>query len=359
MHEFKAKRIAISFIHGLGDAIFTLPMLVWLKQHRPQMRIYALVSKNSRLVVEPYPELYDEIIFLDSFAKRDLFSMISSIKRLRNLRLDYLIWPSSGCTNWLSLFMYVSGAKLLAGVRTLQQHSFVHYLLDLVREPENKFHYTRQNIKLLDQIFGANTEADWQSYARKIDYGRMIKKIPPTDSLRANILSKVTIGIVPMSYKGDINMRSRQWPIEKYIELANRLRLRKNYQIYWFGTPYEINKLRYLANAITDSDVLVNYNFNINLSFFSMMKIIIGNDSFLPSLAPYIGLNSVRIIGPTSWRQTLYGSGESNNIDMHPTNLKCYPCWEHKRLGKCDYSHACLKGHDVDQVEEAVLKALR
>lgn len=147
---------------------------------------------------------------------------------------------------------------------------------------------------------------------------------------------------------------TKKWPAARFVELAKRLKEQMDCTIMIMGGPAE----RERNNAIlTDLGApAVDAGCDNPVRVFAAMVAELDCLVTADTLAMHLGIAgqvpTIALFGPTAHAEvTLYGHGEKLVGEMD-----CAPCY--KAVCKIDDDRACMKKIEVDQVFQAVLKAL-
>ena len=147
------------------------------------------------------------------------------------------------------------------------------------------------------------------------------------------------------------NQKFKRWPIQNFIELIDKLKL-KNYNVEIVLGPEE----EYLSKYLTKFNVIKSLSFD-DLKKISFQKdLIICNDSFLMHFFCMLGRKVLALYGPTLSSRTLPPSAYKIE-DQGLSNNK--PCWGSKNYGKCNNGKcSCFDNLDVNKVFEECLRVL-
>ena len=222
--NWNGKRILISRTDSIGDVLLTLPVTAWLKKTYPTCHITFLCKAYTAPIVRCYSQV-DEIIVLDELEKQTEAEQIDSI---RHHHFDAVIhvFPRK---NLAQLFK-----KADVPFRVGTSHRIFHWLTCNVRpnftRKKSPLHEAQLNFELL-RPFGLET-------------------IPTMEELNAStsnlrIASQVLPHSIPSDRKKEIVIlhpksqgSAREWPMEKYTELAKELIIR-DYVVCFTGTEKE------------------------------------------------------------------------------------------------------------------------
>ena len=147
---------------------------------------------------------------------------------------------------------------------------------------------------------------------------------------------------------------TKNWPIDKFGELASSLIEQTGGSVFLFGGPSDIARCAELASAISTG--CTNCAGKTNLvemgSILTKMDLVISNDSGPAHMAAALGIPTIGLFGPTNPKRTgPYGK----NITIIQTDLSCQPCLSRKcKKGETP----CMTGITPDRVYRAALELL-
>ena len=137
-----------------------------------------------------------------------------------------------------------------------------------------------------------------------------------------------------------INMRWKQWPIERYREVIERVAAeRPDSRIVLFGSPNEEAMIRDVARGLEHRVTIAAGKTSVKqvAALIEQCDLLVCNDSGLMHAAVAVGTRVVAIYGPTDIRRTA-PLGDQHTVIRH--DLPCSPCF---RLEGDASVHAC--GH--------------
>lgn len=154
---------------------------------------------------------------------------------------------------------------------------------------------------------------------------------------------------------------TKMWPIEKYIQLTQRLLEKTRERIVFIGghTIDEKKKINQLLDAFDESNQKRLFSFvgDLNIQELKWVidhaKLLVANDSAPVHLASAFNIPTVAIFGPTS---ALWGFRPLSacSVIVENTHLPCRPCHLHGPK-KCPLQHfRCMREILVEDVLQAV-----
>lgn len=229
--NWNGKHIAISRVDSIGDVLLTLPIIAWLKEQFPTCRI-TFFCKNYTAPIVKYYAAIDDIVKID-----DLFTLTKSEQAdaIESLGIDAIVhvFPKKELAK---LFK-----KAKVPVRIGTSHRIFHLNTCNVRpnftRKKSPLHESQLNFELL-RPFGL-TEIPTFEQVNTYTSGFVIEKQELPEEFQA-LLDKKYVILHPKSQGS-----AREWPIEKYTELASKL-IVNGYEVVFTGTESEGNQFRNL-----------------------------------------------------------------------------------------------------------------
>ena len=359
--EYRAeetRRILVFAYHGLGNFIMYTPALKRLRERFPQARIDLQVGNNTGCeeVLEG-ADLFDNIYNLPYGS--GLRDWLRRLREIRATRYDVTLNEFHSHSWKLALLVAFSGSRHRAGHVTspgwserFSRYSFVFSLPVAMREDE---HESERYLDLVTAL-GAGRSDDPPASpflhltAADRDYAESF--------VQANIGSKSIIGIQPGTSP---TMRWKQWALERYRELIERLCAEQpDAKLILFGAPNEAEMIAELARGLESQVVIAAGKTSVKqvAALIERCKLLVCNDSGLMHVAVAVGTPVVAIYGPTDIRRTA-PLGEAHRVVRH--DLPCSPCFRLEGDGQvqaCPH-HDCLNRITPDEVFLAVTYQLQ
>ena len=234
--NWNGKHIAISRVDSIGDVLLTLPITAWLKEQFPSCHI-TFICKNYTAPIVKYYAAIDDIVKVD-----DLFTLPKKEQAdaIESLGIDAVVhvFPKK------ELAKVFKRAKVPARIGT--SHRIFHLSTCNIRpnftRKKSPLHESQLNFELL-RPFGL-TEIPSFEQVNKYTSSFSIEKQELPEEFEA-LLPKKYVVLHPKSQGS-----AREWPIEKYAQLAVML-IGKGYEVVSTGTEPEGQQFR---NLIPDND---------------------------------------------------------------------------------------------------------
>jgi heptosyltransferase-3 len=262
---------------------------------------------------------------------------LSAVGALRREGLDVLIdtgsWP-----RFDAVLTALSGARFRVGFRTARQ--FRHYAYDAAVDHASQVHESA-NFRALGRAIGT-TASHLPSISRE-----GLECVPETPRKPFVVLHPWAGG-----YRGEI----REWPNERWVELATRLRRRVD-SFLVTGAPSQADRTERLVAQLRARSLSANGSTHAVrdvAAILSESEVVIGVNTSITHLGALLGVPAVVLDGPTGPRRWgLIGPRVASVMSELPG------------CGFLDlgYEYAghrtdCMLGISVDAVERAVLQIL-
>lgn len=358
MLQKKFKKILVVNPYGLGDLLFTTPLLRTLREAYPESFIALLLGSRTKEIFENNRDVDKIYVFdkgkFDSLPKIKAFKMLFKlVKNLRKERFELLFDLSNSSQygfiekiflnipkrigfNYRNRGRFLTDRIPLAGYK--EKH-VVEYYLDLARhlglEPKDKslkFPIKEEDISWAKSFLKENN-------------------ISLSDNL--------VIGIVPaggLSWGKDAFYK--QWPLEKFVKLSDILSKESKVKVVVMGSKEEEDLCRkFLALAkIKPISSCGRTTIGRFAALCSLCNLVIANDGGPLHIAVSQKVPTISIFGPVD--DKVYGpyAGESENYVVKK-DLECRPCYQNFKFKPCK-NRECLNSIEVKDVLTLTEKAL-
>ncbi len=356
----KFKKVLIINPFGIGDLLFTTPLIKAIKEKYPDsfigywcnLRVKPLVlsgfgvNKIFALSRGDIKKLYQ-----DSF----LSGFLNSLKLAFSLRKErFDICFDFSLDYRYSLFSKLIGIKRRVGFNYKGRGRFLTESIDLDGYQDK--HVVEYYLDLLR----------WFKLEPKDKF--LALSVPMASEIKAkNILSlacleedDLIIGIAPGaggSWGKDAGYK--HWPAIKFAQVADRLASEFRAKIVLIGDDSENSIADVIVNAMRNKAINLVGKVGLDLlpAVIKNFDLFITNDGGPMHIAVALGVKTVSIFGPVS--EVVYGPypGDKNHLVLK-WDLECRPCYNNFRLPICVKDKECLKAITVDSVFLAAAKLL-
>jgi len=356
----KAGRYLIVNPFGIGDVLFTTPVVRSIREDNPKAYIAYLCNQRSKEVLVNNPNIDDIFIFEKDDLKNQwkkskikcFFKIKGDIRRISKSKFDILI--DFSLTHQFALIAALIGIKQRIGYNYKSRGRFLTDKIDIDGfSGKHMIEFYTDILKLLNiKCFDKNLELSVDASDLKWSEGylkeRLLKK------------SDLTIGIIPgggASWGG--KSYYKQWSIENYAELCNQITQKLNANIISLGGTDDVilgDKLKTLTG-----DNVLDLCGQLNLRQFSAMlhkcDVVVANDGGPLHIAISQKIKTLSFFGPVD--PDVYGPYPLSKIHKVLTHaVHCRPCYQNFRVPECLENHECLRAIDSKQVFEELQKLL-
>jgi lipopolysaccharide heptosyltransferase II len=355
--KFFLKKILIVNPFGIGDLLFSTPLIKNLKNYYPNSRITVLTAKRSVPVLKNNPSVSEIIGF-----NRGDFKELKQKSKLKAYRkmfavLGKIIFSKFDLYIDLSLEHRYSLVPALFGVKTRIGYNYkkrgrfltekvdmggfvgrhvVEYHLSLLRFLGFKPRF--RNLEL----FVTDKEKRWAKDFLK----------------KKGLRDKQTLIVLAPGGGKSWGQKANylQWPKDKFIKLAKELGKNENNEIILCGDISD----KLLCEGIYQSlenkpiDVCGKTNLRQLFALLAESDIVICNDTGILHMASALDKKIVCLCGPVDER--VYGPYPPADKKITISkDFSCRPCYNKFSVPNCHYNHQCLEQITVEEVLEKII----
>jgi heptosyltransferase-2 len=354
-------KILVISLAGIGDTLFATPLIHELRTNFPDATIDALVLwRGAKDLLENNPHL-------DAVHQKNLIldSKISSLKILLGLRhahYDFSINTFPQSRIHYRMVARIIGAK----ARISHDHecfgALDRWLANKSIPQDYARHAVENNLALLSlldvkpklplhhyEIFLTETEQAWA-----------------TDFItRQNLSARSLLGI-HVGSGGTKNLALRRWPLEKYIELARRLRQSQpELATLFFGGPEEKTDREKIQAALGSENLFFPKTENLRqaAALIGKCDIFLSVDTALMHVAAAMKVRGQIIIETPTWNKPIEPYANPFSLVKNPAvagrNLEFYRYDGRGIRGSPEELARCMASVTVEAVQSSVEKALQ
>ena len=355
-------RFLIANPFGIGDVLFSLPLVRAIRAAEPDAFIGYLCNKRTEELVACWRELnWSHAFEKDEFRRRWKSSRRAGVRflsetlgRVREQRFDLLVD--------LSLGWHTGFAGLLYGIRRRVGFNF-----------RGRGRFLTEALPL--QGFSSRPVADYYlDMLQPLGLPRPNRttwdiSLPEEAKQRADeylqrngLAGENLAAIVPGGGASwGPNARYKQWPPERFAQAAGHLAKRHQMKILLVGDTGEQTLCGEVAHRMSAPPAaIVQVPSLLTLAgILRRCRLALGNDGGTLHLAEAVGTPSVSIFGPVD--PAVYGPPPGSGL-LHRVvakRLACRPCYRSFRFPPCPWDNACLKNLEVAAVTGAADELLK
>src|SRR3989338_1040277 len=343
------QRLLLINIFGIGDVLFTTPMISNLKARYPDLYIGYLGNRRTAPILESNPKIDKVFIFeRDALAEaskrskpavcRMLMDFINSIRKERfDTSIDVSLSDLTGFISWMA------GIKRRAGFKYKRRGFFLNRKCAFTGYEDR--HVVDYYLGLLEalgvpvttkelELFVSNEDNAWAGAfllqnKRRLDGQRLIGMVPGGGA----------------SWGKDAQYK--RWPPEKYAKLADYLIEKFSADIILFGDKSEVELCEAVAQGISRRPVLACGETTVG-QFAALARkcsLMVVNDGGPLHIAAAAGARTASIFGPVDER--VYGPYPKGNHIVIKKDIACRPCYRRFRRASCEHI-SCLSQLSVE-----------
>ena len=362
MSQAMPERILIVNPFGIGDVLFTTPLVRAVRRAFPRSRLEYLCNRRTEAILRNNPHLdnlfvyeKDEVVDLwRTTPRRCLAHIIGFFRRLRLERFDLAIDLSLGERYGFILtllgvprrigFNYRKRGRFLSESLRIDGYHDIHvvdYYRSLLRFV---------GIQMLEESLQLSTSEDDDRWA-----GAWLRE-HGLDGVRP------LVGMVPAGgVSWGVGAPFRRWSAEGFALVGDLLTERYGAQVLLFGESGDAAICRTVARLMKHPTIDLSGETTLGqfVALLGRLSLVICNDGGPLHLAVSQGVKTVSIFGPVDPR--VYGPyppKDPRHRTVYRPSLLCRPCYHQFKLPPCPYERACLTTVEPQEVVEACLEIL-
>lgn len=349
-------RILIVNPFGIGDVLFTTPLIRAARRAFPDSRIGYLCNKRTERILRGNPHLdelfiyeKDEMVRLWRASTAQCLAYVGGLlRRIRRAQFD--------CVIDLSLSDRYAGILKLLGVRRRIGFDY-----------RNRGRFLTERLP----IDGYHDEHVVRFYGRLLRFmgirpldGPLDLRVADEDErwadrwLREHDLDgrDFLVGVVPAGgISWGIAAPFRRWSFENFAAVGDVLIDRYGARVLLFGEAEDAPLCRAVSRLMRRPVIDLSGQTTLGqfVSLLGRLGLVLCNDGGPLHLAVSRGVKTVSIFGPVD--PVVYGPfGPAGRHRVVTKPLPCRPCYHQFKLPPCPYNRACLSELSVDDVLSAV-----
>ncbi|MBI4343606.1 MAG: glycosyltransferase family 9 protein [Candidatus Omnitrophica bacterium] len=353
----RPERILIVNPFGIGDVLFTLPLIRAVRRAFPRSAIVYLCNRRTEGMLRHDPDLNNLVVYEKdellqcwrASRRQGLRQMARLLRQLRQARFDLAIDLSLG--ERYSLVLRLLGVRRRVGFDYRRRGRFLTERLAI--DGYHNHHVVEYHAKLLAFI---------GIHARESSLSLQISNEDEAWArtwLRQRGLQdeRCLIGIVPAGGASwGIDAPYRRWGLENFAAVGDALATRHQARVLLFGEAVDASACAALRQrmAMPAVDVSGQTTLGQFIALLSHLHLVVCNDGGPLHLAVSRGVRTVSVFGPVD--PTVYGPyplDAARHRVICKGNLPCRPCYHRFKLPPCPYERACLTTVEPSEVIEA------
>jgi len=359
--EKKLERILVVNTFGIGDVLFSTPMIATLRENLPDAHIDFICNKRTLEIARHNPRLNDIMVFeKDEYRNEFKKSKVGFIKKIKqfisSIRIKrYDIAIDLSLNYQISLLLFLAGVKRRIGFNYRNRGKFLTEKLEI--DGFYKKHVAEYDLDLLRLIglkkyshprLEFNLTEEEKGWAEE-----MIKS--------KNLEKKNLVGIAPGGGKSwGANAVYRTWKAKNFSFVGRELLKDKDYAILIFGSRDDLTLCGTVEKEVDGNVINLCGRLSIpeSTSLIARCSVLLCNDSGILHVGVSQDVRTVSIFGPVD--PDVYGPYPSSKRHkvIIAENASCRPCYRYFRHEACDH-HTCLEGIKKERVLALVRESLK
>jgi len=349
-------RILIINPFGIGDVLFSTPLINNLKEALPQSYIGYICNIRAKDVLYDNPQI-NEIFVFEKDEYRNLWQkaklkciqkFISFLMQIKKEKFDLAIDLSLG--HQYSFFLWLIGVRKRIGYNYRSRGRFLTHKINIAGYEDKPIaDYYLDLLKFLDiqprrsnlRMNVPKGDRDWAD------------KFFKESGLRKEGL---VIGLIPAggaSWGKDFSYR--HWPWQNYANVADRLANELDAKIIIFGSSSEQGICRRVQDAMKAKPI--NAYGKTTLKQFAALlakcSLVVCNDGGPLHVAVSQDVTTVSIFGPVD--EKVYGFYPPGGKHIVVTkDIDCRPCYKKFKLPLCQHQRQCIRDISAEEVFEVI-----
>lgn len=349
------KKVLIVNPFGIGDVIFSTPLIEIVRAHYGDCFIGYVCNKRAYEAIRANPHIGRIFIFeKDEFRaiwQRSKMECVRKVRMLlRSIRLEHFdVAIDLSLAYQYSMFLKLIGIKKRVGFNYRKRGKFLTDKIDI--DGFNEKHVIEYYLDVLGLL-----GIDVKRYAAvpKVYIGEADRRwasaylsengLGPADTL---------IGIIPgcgASWGADA--KYRRWSGADFAAAADRLAERCRARMIIFGSPDEVPLCRDVVKAMRHDPIVSCGKTSVGqfLGLLERCALVVTNDGGPLHMAVGLGVKTVSLFGPVD--EAIYGPyplSSREHIVVSAKGLLCRPCYKTFKYSPCD-TRECLAAITVDDV---------
>ncbi len=345
------KRVLIVNPYGIGDVIFSSPIIDNLKIYNPDVKIYYVANKRTVPLLEYDGRIEDVIVYeksrFDKIREESFPRWVKEyacfVNKLRKLKVDTVFDLSMSLK--IGRILFFAGIPKRVGFNYKNRGFFMTDKVDINGFTEK--HVTLYYLDLLKKVGIDTPVKEYSLFINKDD-------ILWAEKIAGNFGDGMKVAIAPFGGESfGPNAYVKRWNIEKYSEFVNRIILKYGVSVFVLAAPYESAEVENFMSMVNRKDrVFYRNDFTVSkvAALASVSDFVIGNDTGLVRFGNTFRKRTILFFGPAD--EVVYGlfPYDEKIFRNAKIDLECRPCYKHPRLEKLECGHECLKNLSVDYV---------
>ena len=341
-------RILIINPFGIGDVIFTLPLIRDLKRYFPESHIGYLCNRRTHPLLNAQPDInslyvYEKDEWRSKYKVSRLKTVLEFRKFLGNIKkMNFDVVFDLSLAQEFGFICWLLGIKKRLGYNYKNRGVFLNKRIQISGYSDRHITEYYSNLITLLGLKPGFKFAELHLPETILNWAEgEISKLKDRTGFIISCIPGGGASWGKSSYK-------KRWPEKKYKELLDLIKKETNAGILLLGDK----KDKYALGDFPEDDAVLNYMGKTTLLEFAALiastDLVITNDGGPLHIAVALSVPTLSIFGPVS--EKIYGpypvDAKHRVISL---KLNCRPCYKNFKMPECS-NYACLNGLSVDNV---------
>jgi len=355
-------RILIVNPLGIGDVIFSTPLITNLKNFYPESYIGYICNKRASDLVSTNPDIdkvfvYEKDEYRDSWKRskleclKKILGFLGTVKKEKfDISIDFTLGYQ------YSMLLMLIGIKKRIGFNYRSRGRFLTSKVDLANfNDKHVVEYYLDMLKplgiepdkgIVTKVYVSGSDSEWAD-----------KEL----GLRGITGKDTVVGIVcGGGASWGVDARYKRWDKNKFAALADKLIDTYGVKVIFLGDDKESVLVNDVRKMMKGSAVDLSGGTTVGqmAAIMNKCKAVITNDGGPLHVAVGLGVNTVSIFGPVD--EKTYGPypKSDKHIVISRSDIACRPCYKSFRYNKCE-DRICLDSITVAEVYRAAENVLK
>lgn len=352
------KKILIINPFGIGDVLFTTPLIANIKRAHPKTVIHYLTNPRSADVLKNNPKIENIHIYeRDAFHASYRRSKIAFLKKwngfVRIIKAEgYEAVLDLSLDRGMNAMTWLAGIPQRIGFDYKDRGTFLTRKIPFVGYEDK--HVVEHYFQLLQELKVPVVDRNLEFSIADPD----IQWAKEWRSQEALAFSKLLIAVFPGGGASwGKNAHFKRWPVEKYVKLTDKMIEKFDAHIILMGNLEERDLCGQISRVSSSNAHVVAGDLSLSQSaaLLKQCRVAVLNDGGPLHVAVASGITTVSIFGPVDDR--VYGPYPDTNHRVVKKGLACQPCYRRFRMADCSHI-SCLSQLDVEDVLRKVEEVL-
>lgn len=357
-HAYQSILVINTF--GIGDVLFSTPLLQNLRDSFPQAKIFFLCNRRTAPILKNHPLINKVFVYeRDEFMAVQQKSFWAGLKKYYHF-ISEIKKEKVDCAIDLSLntpfgfFAWAAGIRHRYGLDYKKRGRFLTRKLKFDGfQDKHVSEYYLDVLTLMDIPI--------KKYGLSVGMNKESKQWADSFLARYNLTNNFIIGIAPFGGEAfGKDAYFRRWPAERFAELIDRITRELKAKIFIFAGPKEKEDVSAMMSIIQNKDSCYEFtdaSLEKIIALIEKCHLFVGNDTGPLRFADALDKKIVALYGPLD--EKVYGPYPvSEKKVVISKDLACRPCYKKFRIPECLRDRECLKAISVDEVFAAVRRIL-